>query len=94
MDEDTRLGFIGIVMNDRAGAKDVNATLGQYSSVIKARIGVPDSDSPAAVIGLIVEGGNQALGSLTAKLGNLPGVEVKSALLKKSTPPTSHDERT
>ena len=38
----------------------------------------------AAVIGLIVEGSNQELGALTARLGNLPGVEVKSALVRKT----------
>ena len=83
MQEEKRLGFIGIVLNDRAVATDVNTTLGQYARVIRARVGVPDADSPAAVIGLIVEGSNQELGSLTAKLGNLSGVEVKSALSKK-----------
>ena len=86
MDGEKRLGFIGIVLNDRAVAADVNTTLGQYSRVIRARIGVPDAETSAAVIGLIVEGTNQELGSLTAKLGNLSGVEVKSALTKKNTP--------
>jgi len=84
MDGEKRLGFIGIVLNDRAVAGDVNATLGLYVRVIRARIGVPDAETSAAVIGLIVEGTNQELGSLTAKLGNLSGVEVKSALTKKS----------
>jgi len=83
MEADKRLGFIGIVLNDRAVATEVNATLGQYARVIRARVGVPDAETSAAVIGLIVEGTNQELGSLTARLGNLPGVEVKSALTRK-----------
>lgn len=82
--EEKRLGFIGIVMNDRAVAHEVNTTLSQYARVIKARVGVPDADTSAAVIGLIVEGDNRELGALTAKLGNLRGVQVKSALAKKS----------
>ena len=84
MDEEKRLGFIGIVMDDRAVAADVNRTLGQHGQVIRARLGVPDASTPAAVIGLIVEGSNQELGALTARLGNLPGVVVKSALVRKS----------
>ena len=52
MDEEKRLGFIGVVINDRAVAAEVNATLGQYAHVIRARIGVPDADTCAAVIGL------------------------------------------
>ena len=83
METEKRLGFIGIVMGDRHVAREVNEILGKYSGVVKARIGVPDADTPAAVIGLIVEGDNQTLGTLTAKLGNLQGVEVKSALAKK-----------
>jgi putative iron-only hydrogenase system regulator len=83
MDTEKRIGFIGIVLGDRSAAREVNAILSQYAGVVRARVGVPDADTPAAVIGLIVEGGDQALGSLTAKLGNLPGVEVKSALTKK-----------
>ena len=83
MDDDKRLGFIGVVLNDRAAAEEVNHTLGHYARVIRARIGVPDAETSAAVIGLIVEGDNQALGTLTAKLGNIAGVEVKSALAKK-----------
>ena len=57
---------------------------GGYARVIKARVGVPDADSSAAVIGLIVEGDNRELGALTAKLGNLHGVQVKSALTRKN----------
>jgi putative iron-only hydrogenase system regulator len=89
MQTEIRLGFIGIVMGDRGVAGEVNALLSQFAAVIRARIGVPDAETSAAVIGLIVEGDNQTLGSLTAKLGNLPGVEVKSALTKKTRPPAS-----
>ena len=81
--EETRIGFVGIVLEDRAVAAEVNALLGQHARVIRARVGVPDADTQAAVIGLIVEGTNAELGALTAKLGNLHGGEVKSALTKK-----------
>ena len=84
MQEDKRLGFIGVVMANRAVAAEVNRTLGLHGHVIRARIGVPDANTAAAVIGLIVEGSNQELGALTARLGNLPGVVVKSALVRKS----------
>ena len=81
--EEFRIGFIGIVLEDRSVASEVNALLGQHSHVVRARIGVPDTESQAAVIGLIVEGTNTDLGALTAKLGNLHGVQVKSALAKR-----------
>jgi putative iron-only hydrogenase system regulator len=81
--QEIRLGFIGIVMDDRTAAEEINRIIGEYSAVVKARIGVPDNRAASAVIGLIVEGENLLIGSLTAKLGNLKGVQVKSALSKK-----------
>jgi putative iron-only hydrogenase system regulator len=83
MESEIRLGFIGIVLESREAAGEINRIIGEYSQVVKARVGVPDSTSQSAVIGLIVEGDNLAIGSLTAKLGNLKGVQVKSALTKK-----------
>lgn len=93
MDDERRLGFIGVVLNDRTAAPEVNRTLGQYARVIRARMGVPDAETSAAVIGLIVEGDNQSIGALTAKLGNIAGVEVKSALTKKRVSPNQNIER-
>lgn len=77
---DKRLGFIGIVMENRAHAAAVNQVISQYASLIRARVGVPDSELDEAVIGLIVRGDDRSLGALTAKLGNIEGVQVKSAL--------------
>ena len=75
-----RLGFVGIVIRDRASVDAVNATLSDFASLIRGRIGVPDHEHGEAVIGLIVTGTNDSLGALTGRLGNLPGVQVKSAL--------------
>lgn len=75
-----RLGFVGIVMEDRASAHAVNEILSCFGHIIRGRMGVPDFQSGEAVIGLIVRGGNDQLGALTGRLGNLPGVQVKSAL--------------
>ncbi|MBE5814646.1 MAG: CopG family transcriptional regulator [Clostridiales bacterium] len=75
-----RVGFVGIVMQDRSAAEGVNRIIGAYAHIIRGRMGIPDQDSGEAVIGLIVRGSNDELGALTGKLGNLPGVQVKSAL--------------
>ena len=75
-----RLGFVGIVMQDRTAAQSVNRIVGSFAHIIRGRMGIPDQESSEAVIGLIVKGSNNELGALTGKLGNLPGVQVKSAL--------------
>ena len=78
-----RLGFVGIVMEDRERAEEVNRVLSQYGAIIRGRIGVPDRESGLAVIGIIVEGTNDQVGAMTGRLGNLSGVTVKSAMTAK-----------
>ena len=75
-----RLGFVGIVVEDRERAEEVNRVLSQYGPIIRGRIGVPDRETGLAVIGIIVEGTNDQVGAMTGRLGNLPGVTVKSAM--------------
>ena len=89
--EQTRLGFVGIVVEDRRMAGQVNDILSAFGGMIRGRIGVPDQATGHGVIGLIVEGSNEQVGALTGRLGNLPGVTVKSALTGKrgAKPPTT-----
>ena len=43
------------------------------------------------MIGLIVEGTNEQIGAMTGRLGNLPGVTVKSALTNKKEKQTTKE---
>lgn len=75
-----RMGFVGIIIEDRAAVPMVNEILSGYTPIIRGRMGVPDHQTGEAVIGLIVKGTNEQLGAMTGRLGNLSGVQVKSAL--------------
>ncbi len=88
---EVRLGFVGIVIEQRCQAEKVNHILSQYGALIRGRIGVPDQQSGIGVIGLIVEGSNDQLGAMTGKLGNVQGVTVKSALTGKTTAKTTDE---
>lgn len=88
---EVRLGFVGIVIEQRNQAEKVNHILSQYGALIRGRIGVPDQQSGMGVIGLIVEGSNDQLGAMTGKLGNIQGVTVKSALTGKTTVKTADE---
>jgi putative iron-only hydrogenase system regulator len=80
-----RLGFVGIIIEQRdANASAVNELLGQFGRLIVARMGVPYEKRDCSAITLIVDASTDELGILTGKLGNLPGVSVKSMLSKKS----------
>ena len=83
MEAEKRLGFVGIVVESREETPRVNRVLSEYGHLIKGRIGVPNPEDGTAVIGLIVEGTNEEVGALTGKLGNIPGMTVRSALTGK-----------
>ncbi|WP_422482049.1 TM1266 family iron-only hydrogenase system putative regulator [Pleomorphochaeta sp. DL1XJH-081] len=81
---DTRLGFIGIIIENREESADgVNHLLSDYGQYIISRTGVPYREKQVSVITLIVDISSDALGALTGKLGAIDGVSVKSNLSKK-----------
>ena len=51
-----RLGFVGIVIEERAMAAKVNEILSAFGGIIRGRLGVPDPQTGNGVISLIVEG--------------------------------------
>ena len=76
-----RVGVVGIVISDRAQvATRVQEILSQYGDMIVGRMGIPYRERNLAVIALIVDGTTDQVGALTGKLGQLPGVMVRSAL--------------
>ena len=80
---DVRLGFVGVVVEERQQAEAVNRVLSKFGDIIRGRIGIPDRETGSAVIGLIVEGTNDQVGAMTGMLGNLQGVTVRSALTSR-----------
>ena len=84
MSTEDRLGFVGLMVEDRVQVPRLNEILSEFGDMIRGRIGVPDRETGIAVIGLIVEGSNDRIGAMTGRLGNLKGVQVKSALTTKT----------
>jgi putative iron-only hydrogenase system regulator len=80
---ETRLGFVGIIVEDRkkSGPK-VNDVLSGFGDIIVARMGIPHVAKGCSVITLIVDATTDQVGDMTGKLGGLDGVSVKSAMSK------------
>jgi putative iron-only hydrogenase system regulator len=84
-----RLGFVGIIIEDRKkNAPKVNEILSLYSEIISARMGLPAGkqahyrEKDFSIITLIIEATTDEIGALTGKLGKIQGVSVKSSLSK------------
>lgn len=79
-----RLGFVGIIIEDREKCSGlVNDILSQFPEIILARTGLPNIKGNYSVITLVIDATTDELGVMTGKLGNIPGVSVKSGLAKK-----------
>jgi len=80
-----RIGVVGIVIEDPKNVSDkVNAIISDHGHIVLGRMGIPRPEYHAGVVSLIIEGTTDEIGSLTGRLGNIPGVTVKSALTSKT----------
>jgi putative iron-only hydrogenase system regulator len=76
-----RIAVIGAVLeNPDTNQKAFNDTLSAYRDIIKGRMGVPFDESNIGVVSLTVQGDLDKINALTGKLGNLPGITVKTAI--------------
>ncbi len=78
-----RVGFVGIIIEDRRKVSDqINHIISEFGEIVLARVGLPYKEKHVSVITLIVDATTDEVGALTGKLGALEGVSVKSGLSK------------
>ncbi|MBO9553346.1 TM1266 family iron-only hydrogenase system putative regulator [Cellulomonas sp.] len=78
-----RLGVVSIIV-DRSVApvENVNDLLTQFGDGIIGRLGLPHPARGVNVITVVVDTSVERVSALTGKLGNLPGVQVRSLMAK------------
>ena len=78
-----RIGFIGIILEDRQCVEQVNHLISESAGIILARVGLPPRDRGVSVITLVVEATTDEVGLLAGRLGAVHGVSIKSGLAKE-----------
>ena len=78
---ETRVAVLAIIVREGSSVQPLNELLHQYGQYIIGRMGVPYRERGLSIIALLVDGNTDALGAMTGKLGNIPGVKVRSVLL-------------
>ncbi|GHV80219.1 iron-only hydrogenase system regulator [Spirochaetia bacterium] len=77
----SRIAVIGAILeNPRESQKAFNDTISSFKVLVKGRMGIPFDDQDAAVISITLQGELDEINALTGKLGNIPGVTVKTAV--------------
>ncbi len=82
MDEETRIAVIGIIVEDKEKAEDVNALLHQYGQYIIGRMGLPYQKRNMSIISIVVDAPSDVISALSGKLGKLPGVSSQALYTK------------
>ena len=75
-----RIGAVIILVGEGSDITRINAIISEHAQIILGRQGIPLRERSTSVISLVLEGNTDLIGSLTGKLGRLPGVKVKSIL--------------
>ncbi|PID92523.1 MAG: CopG family transcriptional regulator [Bacteroidetes bacterium] len=76
-----RIGAVIILIGPEADPGRINRVISDHAGVVLGRQGIPLRDRDTNVISLVLEGDTDNIGSLTGKLGRMPGVKVKAILV-------------
>jgi len=89
-----RLSTISIILERKTTpAARVNELISQFGDCVIGRLGLPYPARGVNIITLIVDASVEQVSALTGKLGQLPGIQVKSLMSKANKQgATSHDD--
>ena len=76
---ETRVAVMGIIVEDPDAVEALNALLHDYGPFIIGRMGVPYREKAIHVISIAIDAPQDTIAALSGKIGNLPGVSVKTA---------------
>ena len=78
-----RIAFIGAILEEPERVQgEFNSVVSSFKSIVRSRSGSPFPEG-VAVVSLVVMGELDEINALTGRLGQIPSVQVKSAVSKK-----------
>lgn len=79
-----KIAVIGAVLDNPSHSQGkFNEVLGAYKNIIMGRMGIPFIQEDISVISITIMGTLDEINSLTGKLGNIDGVNVKTSISKR-----------
>jgi len=83
--EETRVGIIGIVVQELDSVEELNRVLHQYSEYIVGRMGIPYHQKKLNIISVAVDAPMDIIAAISGKIGKLKGVTAKAVYSKLLT---------
>lgn len=81
--EDTRVAVLAIIVEDSTQAEKLNDLLHEYGTYIIGRMGIPYARKHINLISVAMDAPMDVVSALSGKIGNLPGISVKTAYSNK-----------
>ena len=79
----SRIAVIGIIIEDRERAEQVNELLHQYGECIIGRMGIPYKEKQIHIISVVLDAPADTISALAGRLGRIPGVSSKAIYSKE-----------
>ena len=77
-----RIGFIGIIVEDKNQVTALNELLSQYGHLIVGRMGIPYREKNVSIISIAMDAPNDVISALSGKIGMLKGISTKTIYAK------------
>lgn len=77
---ETRVAVMSIIVEDSDTVEKLNGILHEYGEYIIGRMGLPYRARNISIISIALDAPQDTISTLAGKIGNLPGVSVKTAL--------------
>ena len=80
MDNENKVAVISMIVENGEAVDELNALLHGYGEYIIGRMGIPYKARGINLISVALDAPRDTISALAGRLGNLPGVSVKTAV--------------
>ena len=75
----TRVAVMAVIVEKSEPVEKLNSVLHEYGNFIIGRMGIPYRERRINILSIALDAPQDTISSLAGKLGNIPGVSVKTA---------------
>ena len=83
---ETRVAVMSIIVEKNETVQSLNEILHEYSDYIIGRMGIPYKVRKINIISIALDAPQDMISALAGKIGNLPGISVKTAYSEVKNP--------
>lgn len=76
---ETRVAVMSIIVENGDTVEKLNSILHEYGEYIIGRMGIPYRKRKISIISVALDAPQDTISTLSGKIGNLPGISVKTA---------------